>query len=257
MQRYVKILLPDGVKEPLSQLSYVRDKFENILFKHRLLKEGIEIAGDEVGRSVRESTYRLARRIQEATKESGSPYLWRDVLLMLMARYLRENPPAKSPTGVPQPVHSVAAAGSSATESLYRAASLVTSAVGSAAYSAGSWMTAHVVPATEENTRSLNATSNAYHSSTGGIVNGITDVKTSLANGASSILNNDLGPEARTASGNLVSSIGNVAGVAGQAVPLTSGVTMTSGVLKGAASTENRKHGKKDRRGQKLREASA
>lgn len=244
------------MKEPDTQLSQLRDRFEGILIEHGLLMGGIEAAGDEVGRSVRENTYRIARRIQEATKESDSQFLWHDILLMLLVRYLRDNPPTKYPTEVPQTVHTVTSASSTATESLFRAASLVTSAVGSAASSAGSWMTANVVPTTDENTRRLNATSNAYDSSTGGIVNGIADVKNSLANGAGSIVENDLGPEARSASGNLASSVGNVAGIAGQAAHLTSGVTVASGALMGAVSTENRQQEQKDHREQKQKEGS-
>lgn len=258
VRRYVKIILPDGVKEPDTPLSRLRDTFENILLEHGLLKEGIEAAGDEVGRSVRESTYRIARRIQEATKEldSDSQYLWQDMLLMLMVRYLRENPPTKSPVEVPRSFHTTTSTSSSATESLFRAASLVTSAVGSAASSAGSWMTARVVPATEDNVRRLNATSNAYDSSTRGIGDGIADVKNSLANGASSILENDLGPEARSVSGNLARSVDNVVGVAGQATRLTSGATLASGALNGAVSTENRLHKEKNSREQHQKEGS-
>lgn len=64
---YVKIVLPQGVKEPGSGLSKLRDAFEGILIQYGLLKEGIEAVGDEVGRSFREHTQTITQRIQEAT----------------------------------------------------------------------------------------------------------------------------------------------------------------------------------------------
>jgi len=228
---YVKVALPPGVKDTGSALSILQEQFEKILISHGLLKEGIEAVGDELGRSVREDGAAAAHRVQEATKE-----------------YLRENPPTTQQTTFSETTHNVSAGTHSASETVLNAASTVSSTVGSAASAAGAWLTKQFVPTDREATETLNTVRNAYDAATGGISGGAGELKSAVTNGAGSVVENDLGPEARDVLGNGASSVGNVAGVVGQATAVASGKTIAIGGLKGAVAMENKQQVEKDQR---------
>ncbi|KAL4244661.1 hypothetical protein ABKN59_010305 [Abortiporus biennis] len=107
---YVKITLPSGVQEEDSELSSLQEKFEGVLIKFGLLKEGIEAAVDEVERSVPEHPQSTAHTMKGTEN------------------YSQQYPPAPS-SGTTHSTSETTTA--SASHSILNAASKVTAAVGS------------------------------------------------------------------------------------------------------------------------------
>lgn len=63
----MKITLPEGVIQEGTEFAKLQEHFEKILIDHGLLKDGLAAAGDEVERSVKESTGNAARKIRGDT----------------------------------------------------------------------------------------------------------------------------------------------------------------------------------------------
>lgn len=60
------IVLPETVEHPETDLAELQNDFELALIEYGLLKDGFEASADEVGRSVREDSVRLAQRVRQA-----------------------------------------------------------------------------------------------------------------------------------------------------------------------------------------------
>ncbi|TCD63799.1 hypothetical protein EIP91_004950 [Steccherinum ochraceum] len=217
---YVKVTLPEGVKEEGSEFASLQEQFEKILIDYGLLKDGIAAAGDEIGRGVKESAGSAATKIRGGT-----------------AVYLAENPPTQHPATFTQGTHNVTASSESAANSLFSMASKAAGAVGNAASSAGAWVASNTVPTTHENTETLHHAGDAYNASTGGIGSGVSTLKDSVAEATGQIVENEWGREARDVGGNLAGSAGSLSGAAGQTAAIVSGATIVKGGVKGAVET--------------------
>ncbi|OBZ72987.1 hypothetical protein A0H81_06796 [Grifola frondosa] len=146
---YVKIVLPAGVTEPDSPLSELQSQFEQVLINHRLLKEGIVAAADEVGMSVREDPSHAAHCIRDAT--------------------------ALHTSSLSQTTHAITSSSTAGTKTFATTAHRISGAVGAAAASAGAWMAGTLVPTNPDATQSLVSAEQAYDSVTDGVREGTTD----------------------------------------------------------------------------------
>ncbi|KAI0795915.1 hypothetical protein C8Q75DRAFT_744364 [Abortiporus biennis] len=202
---YVKITLPSGVQEENSELSSLQEKFEGVLIKFGLLKEGIEAAVDEVERSVPEHPQSTAHTMKGTEN------------------YSQQYPPAPSSGTTHSTSETITA---SASHSILNAASKVTAAVGSVAATAGAWVADQMITpsASHEpaNSSSLHNLNTSNESASGGIATGTGDVADTSTNPAGPIMENDHGIEAKDVAS-------NTGGTAGEAIGVTSGANVTKG----------------------------
>ncbi|THH32717.1 hypothetical protein EUX98_g1458 [Antrodiella citrinella] len=219
---YVKLTLPEGVKDEGSEFAQLQEQFEKVLVDHGLLKDGIAATGDNVGRSVQETAGSAARKIRGGTAE-----------------YLADHPPTTDPATFTQTTHNVTSSSASATDSIYTVATKLGTVVGNVASSAGAWVTSKV-PTTQETTDTLNQVGDAYTSTTGGIAAGVGQLKATMTEATGQVVENEWGREARDVGGDLAGSVGNITGSVGQAASVASGATVFDGGLKGAIEMENK-----------------
>lgn len=66
---YVQITLPEGIDVPGSEAEKARDTFEEILVSRGFLKEGVEAAGDELGRGIAEGAAGISSSIKARTSQ--------------------------------------------------------------------------------------------------------------------------------------------------------------------------------------------
>ncbi|KAI0073330.1 hypothetical protein K474DRAFT_227988 [Panus rudis PR-1116 ss-1] len=210
---YVKLRLPHGVMTASSQLSHARDTFEQILLDHGLLVDGLEAIGDDLGRTFKEQAVSASSRLRDATKE-----------------YLRGNPPTRHPAPVSATTHGFSAMTAAATESLYRAATLATSAIGSAAWTAGAWVTDRLTGVDSDGTREpVDTGASHVHERR----------KTSRHRSSGRSKTNHKPKEKSTlpsVGGNLVGVVQGVGAVTG--VPLAAGVSAVGGAVGGVVERE-------------------
>jgi hypothetical protein len=90
MLSYIKVVLPSSVAERGSEFAKLQERFEEILIKYGLLKDGIEAIGDELGRSVRENALVASEAMRGAA-----------------AQYTHENPPTDEPMKFSSTTHSI------------------------------------------------------------------------------------------------------------------------------------------------------
>ncbi|KZT01957.1 uncharacterized protein LAESUDRAFT_662823 [Laetiporus sulphureus 93-53] len=219
---YVKIVLPEGVKEAGSAFERLQTGFEKILVHHGLLKEGIEAVADELGKSAREDSAHAAQQIRDSTTV-----------------YLADNPPTDSPISLPGPVRTASATSADTTSSIASAASRMSASISHAAENAGMWMAEHLVPNSPPAThQTLSSLSNAYDTAADGYGAGAGEVKDALADAASARIENAYGREAREVAGDVGASAQNVGGALGEVVVGTSGATIATAGIKGAAGAK-------------------
>ncbi|KAI8977791.1 hypothetical protein BD414DRAFT_517035 [Trametes punicea] len=209
-------------EQPHADLAELQNRFELALIEYGLLKDGFEAAADEVGRSIREDSARVARRIREA----------RDL-------YLKTHPPTVDPVQFSKAAHNVTGSSVSGTQSLANAAHWVSGALTSAAASAGAWIAGTLVPTEPKATEQLDSAARSVSAVVGGVAEGTKEVKDTLKDAAGAVVENDYGKEARNVAGNVGQSVNNVSAVAGDVATVTSGAALAIAGLQGAASRQN------------------
>lgn len=157
-----------------------------------------------------------------------------------MSRFLAENPPVAEPATFSSTTHKAADGAASATRTVYGAAQTVSTAVSSAAASAGAWISSQLGPASPSTTESLNTLANAYDAAARGVAAGTADVKDAASEAVGDVVQNEFGPEARDVGGRVTESVGNVGGAVGQVAEIGSGAAIAVAGVKGAVVEENR-----------------
>ncbi|KAL1943550.1 hypothetical protein VTO73DRAFT_3995 [Trametes versicolor] len=218
----VAIVLPESIEQPGNDLAELQNDFELALIEYGLLKDGFEASADEVGRSVREDSVRLAQRVREAKE-----------------LYLQTHPRTTDPAHFSNTTHNVTSSSEAGTQSIADAAHWVSGAVTSAASSAGAWIASTFVPTRPEATAQLDAAARGASSIAQGVVGGAGEIKDTLKDAAGAVVENDYGAEARGVVGGVGQSVANVGAVAGDAATVTSGAALALAGLQGAAGRQD------------------
>ncbi|TBU44170.1 hypothetical protein BD309DRAFT_990477 [Dichomitus squalens] len=204
-------------------------QFELALIDHGLLKDGFEAAADEVARSVREGSARVAQRVRDARE-----------------LYLRTHPRTTEPVVFHPAAQNMAGSAERGTQTLANIAHGVSGSVLGAASVAGSWFARTFVPTEPKVTERLNSAARGTMDVAGGVGAGVQDVKDALEHAGCEVIENDYGKEARVVVGNVGQSVGNVGAVAADAATVTSGGPVLAADVIGAASEQNKELRKRD-----------
>ncbi|CCM03958.1 uncharacterized protein FIBRA_06113 [Fibroporia radiculosa] len=196
-------------------------KFEQILIHHGLLKEGVEAAADEVGKSVREDTADLAQNFIK------------DISFVI------EDSPTTSPTNIPDSLQSAANSTASGTATLASAARRMSDAVGSVAGQAGAWVAGHIT-ASSSPSETLISLSNASDIATGEFSTGAAEVRSAVSDTAGLRIEYAHGEQAREVLENMGECVQNVGAAAGNVAVATSGVGIAAAGIKGDAQSDGR-----------------
>ncbi|OJT03973.1 hypothetical protein TRAPUB_5302 [Trametes pubescens] len=218
----VAIVLPESIEQPGADLAELQNDFELALIEYGLLKDGFEASADEVGRSVREDSVRLAQRVREAKE-----------------LYLQTHPRTTDPTHFSATTHNVTGSSEAGTQHVADAAHWVSGAVTSAASSAGAWLASTFVPTRPEATAQLDTVAGGASAVVQGVAGGVGEVKDALQDAAGAVVENNYGKEARGVVGGVGRSVANVGAVAGDAATVTSGAALAFGGLQGAAGRQD------------------
>ena len=230
-RRFIAIVLSETIA-PLgasTDLATLQNQLELALIDHGLLKDGFEAAADEVARSVRDDSARVAQRIRDARE-----------------LYLQTHPRTIEPAEISPAAKNVAGSAEKGTQALANIAHGVSGVVLGAASAAGSWIASTFVPTEEGATERLNSAARATKDVVGGVGDGVKEVKDTLKDAGGGVIENDYGKEARDVVGNVGQSVGNVGSVVADAAAVTSGAPLLAAGVVGAASEQSKEQRKQD-----------